>query len=494
MVSPLNFREIEENVSHPLNQIVQHLTEMFSSVKDNHGQTSDSDASKSGIAVLTDESESIISEPGNLPDDICQEEVDLISCNLQTAQHYSFKKVSDTRIDHCLTVPSEYICPTLKETCDKGHTENNQTYHVRTSLLENFTFKYMSAENQPQIKSGPVFRPCLIQNGQLPIQYEMMLVWQTSSYSHGKEEGCSEKKSNMTETEDKAYKKDTTGMSEIENRYANLDFNSGDAKILRHAVYACHAENVFQDFIIEQIIENLQKTMGEQFVIKFHATDLMKVYSSHNCKTVHRPQVDLVLSSHYRTCSTFQKTPAGKNVLGYFVMGCMSEESRYYPIGQLIHLVMKNDLELESVNLALCLYIDDIAGMKFSLKDKRLLYSLEQRVTDQFFNLDYASGSGRVKEPSLYPMVFVHDMSFWESDMLDFDEIGFCNIIRNVALDVVVNVELIDRYVDPETEKHSRCYRMTFQSPDKTLCYDTSWKLQSLIRLEIEKHLKIILR
>ena len=481
-------------MSHPLNQIIQHLTEMFSSVKENYGQTSDSDASKTGIAVLSDESESIISEPGNLPDDICQEEVDFFSCNLQTAQHYSFKKVTDTRIDHCLAVPSEYICPTQKETCDKGHAENSQTYHLRTSLLENFTFKYMSAENWPHIKSGPIFRPCLIQNGQLPIQYEMMLVWQTSSSPHWKEEGYSEKKSNKTETEDKVYKEDTTQVSEIENRCINLDFNSGDTKILRHAVYASHAENVFQDVVIEQIIENLKKTMGEHFVIKFHATDLMKMYISHYCQTVRSPQVDLVPSCHYGTHGTLQKTHAGKNILGYFVMNCKSEESRSLPIGQLIHLVMKNNLEQESVNVALCLYIDDIAGMKFRMKDKRLLYSLEQRVTGQLFNLDYASGSGRVKEPSLYPMVFVHDMSFWESDMLDFDEIGFCNIIKNVALDVVVNVELIDRYVDPETEKHSRCYRMTFQSPDKTLCYDTSWKLQSLIRLEVEKHLKIILR
>ena len=98
------------------------------------------------------------------------------------------------------------------------------------------------------------------------------------------------------------------------------------------------------------------------------------------------------------------------------------------------------------------------------------------------------------KASSLYPLTSVHDISFWENEDLLFDESEFHMIIQSVAVDEVISVELIDQFTEPTTGKRSRCYRLTFRSVDKCLSYDCSWKLQSLIRLEVEKYMKIGLR
>lgn len=152
-----------------------------------------------------------------------------------------------------------------------------------------------------------------------------------------------------------------------------------------------------------------------------------------------------------------------------------------------------------------------LACYRYSIEDDRLLWSHDTRVLDQFTKLTSEQYQDNVakfeqnschklsqtdvlRSPSLYPMTFSHDMSFWESQSLAFNELDYCNIIRDVAGDCVTHVDLIDTYTDPVSEKCSRCYRLKFQSADKVLSYDTSWKLQSLIRLEVEKRMKIELR
>jgi phenylalanyl-tRNA synthetase alpha chain len=85
-------------------------------------------------------------------------------------------------------------------------------------------------------------------------------------------------------------------------------------------------------------------------------------------------------------------------------------------------------------------------------------------------------------------------MSFWEHETKPFDEDIFFDVIRGVAEDSIMSVELIDSYICETTGRKSCCYRLQFQSHDKALSYDTSWKLQSIIRLEVARILEIILR
>lgn len=168
-----------------------------------------------------------------------------------------------------------------------------------------------------------------------------------------------------------------------------------------------------------------------------------------------------------------------------------------------------------------CVYIiTDLCKLvccMYNIKDERLLWSNDFRVLGQFAEINCRKVLPRqglqnsaaksklasakpcdeiagFRSPSLYPMTFVHDMSFWENPSIPFSVLEYCNIIRDIAGDCVINVELIDRYTDLVTGRYSRCYRLTFQSADKALSYNTSWKLQSLIRLEVEKRMKIELR
>ncbi|KAH9519144.1 hypothetical protein Btru_074837 [Bulinus truncatus] len=121
--------------------------------------------------------------------------------------------------------------------------------------------------------------------------------------------------------------------------------------------------------------------------------------------------------------------------------------------------------------------------------DPRLLYSQNPKFAVQFQENSFPS---KFVPLSLYPMKFVHDLSFWENE--DFIESEMHEIIRDIAGDVVVNVVLIDLYTDAGTGKKSRCYRLHFLSHNQVLSYLTSWKLQSLIRLSVAHRQKLTVR
>ncbi|XP_067655053.1 ferredoxin-fold anticodon-binding domain-containing protein 1 homolog isoform X2 [Haliotis asinina] len=120
-----------------------------------------------------------------------------------------------------------------------------------------------------------------------------------------------------------------------------------------------------------------------------------------------------------------------------------------------------------------------------------LLWSTDPRFKNQF--ADNTGTIVKYKPFSLYSMKFFHDISFWEGPG-QFEEQTLHDVVQDVAGDVVTDVKMIDNYYDVETERRSRCYRMTFQSHDQALSYITSWKLQSMLRLEVASKMGIILR
>ncbi|KAL3841549.1 hypothetical protein ACJMK2_019674 [Sinanodonta woodiana] len=138
----------------------------------------------------------------------------------------------------------------------------------------------------------------------------------------------------------------------------------------------------------------------------------------------------------------------------------------------------------------LILYVDRMTMFAYQIPDIKFIWSSDYRVLFNF--------STPVEEkfcpPILYPLMFTHDLSFWESDRIMFDQLEFCDCIRDVANDVVTSVLLLDIYRDPKTGRVSRCYRLTFHSCDRALSYATSWKLQSLVRLTVADRLGVQLR
>lgn len=138
--------------------------------------------------------------------------------------------------------------------------------------------------------------------------------------------------------------------------------------------------------------------------------------------------------------------------------------------------------------------IDIVTQIRFSVEHKRILW---HKNLGKFLKPDpqHSSATTAKYEPvSIFPLKFVHDMSFWENAALVFDENQLSSIVCEVAGDCVSNVTLIDTYHEPETKRTGRCYRLTFQSWDLCLSYETSWKLQSLIRLVTAEKMGITLR
>ena len=159
----------------------------------------------------------------------------------------------------------------------------------------------------------------------------------------------------------------------------------------------------------------------------------------------------------------------------------------------------KNEGILKSVSRSLIgavLYLENIACRALRLPDVRLLWSEDERFIGQFST----PGTSPLQRFSfftpfsLYPVRFVHDISFWENPDRMFDEAELLDVVREVADDAVTCVTLVDRYDSTEEGKTSRCYRLVFQSHDRVLSYITSWKLQSVLRLKVAHHLGVTLR
>ncbi|XP_076471113.1 ferredoxin-fold anticodon-binding domain-containing protein 1 homolog [Babylonia areolata] len=141
------------------------------------------------------------------------------------------------------------------------------------------------------------------------------------------------------------------------------------------------------------------------------------------------------------------------------------------------------------------LYLDTILLHALRLPDVRLLWSEDKRFLGQFSQTDNPLTSFSTFRPfSLYPVRFVHDVSFWENPQRVFEEEEFMDVVREVADDTVTSVSLVDCFDQADSGKTSRCYRLVFQSHDHALSYITSWRLQSVLRLKVAQRLGVTLR
>jgi hypothetical protein len=105
-----------------------------------------------------------------------------------------------------------------------------------------------------------------------------------------------------------------------------------------------------------------------------------------------------------------------------------------------------------SSHVGAVLYLDTIAQHALRLPDIRLLWSKDPRFLNQFTvnhspdNMASCLSAFTFFRPfSLYPVRFVHDVSFWENPGRVFEETEFLDAIREVADDVVTSVVLVDR-------------------------------------------------
>lgn len=134
------------------------------------------------------------------------------------------------------------------------------------------------------------------------------------------------------------------------------------------------------------------------------------------------------------------------------------------------------------IGWAFGLGLERIAMVLFQIPDIRLFWSTDERFIDQF-----QPGKISVFKPySKYPPT-VHDISFWfplvPKEGQPLHENDFCDIVREVAGDIVEDVTLVrhfryisdmlprssqvDDFAHPKTGRRSQCYRIIYRSMDR---------------------------
>lgn len=121
--------------------------------------------------------------------------------------------------------------------------------------------------------------------------------------------------------------------------------------------------------------------------------------------------------------------------------------------------------------------LERLAMVKFAISDIRLFWSDDQRFTKQF----KAGNLGtKFKSYSKYPPCF-KDVSFWLPEQ-GFTENNLCEVVRDIAGDLVESVTLVDQFTHPKTKKESNCFRVAYRSMERSLTDEEINDLQERVR------------
>jgi len=139
--------------------------------------------------------------------------------------------------------------------------------------------------------------------------------------------------------------------------------------------------------------------------------------------------------------------------------------------------------------------LERLAMVLFSIPDIRLFWSTDGRFHNQF-----ASGDMNVTfvPYSKYPPCF-KDISFWipkdeATQNLLFHVNDLNEGVRDIAGDLVEQVELVDEFVHPKTGRTSHCYRIKYRSMDRNLTNEEIDLLQDRVREFARETLGVELR
>lgn len=88
-------------------------------------------------------------------------------------------------------------------------------------------------------------------------------------------------------------------------------------------------------------------------------------------------------------------------------------------------------------------------------------------------------------------------MSFWLSDddnNTAFHIIDLNEVVRDVAGDLVEQVQLVDQFTHPQTQCTLHCYRIVYRSMDRSLRNEEIDALREQIRAQLVEQLDVELR
>ena len=133
--------------------------------------------------------------------------------------------------------------------------------------------------------------------------------------------------------------------------------------------------------------------------------------------------------------------------------------------------------------------IERLAMIKMGIPDIRIFWSDDPKITDQFKDIN-----SQYKEVSKYPETS-RDISFIIDKSINLNQ--YYEIIRDLANNLIEEVELVDEYEDDEKfgkDKKSYTFRIVYQSLERTLTNEEINKIQEDIRNKTKENLKAILR
>lgn len=134
----------------------------------------------------------------------------------------------------------------------------------------------------------------------------------------------------------------------------------------------------------------------------------------------------------------------------------------------------------DKVSWAFGIGLERMAMLLFGIPDIRLFWSQDPRFSSQF----QPNTVTMFKPYSKYPGT-LRDVAFWVDPARPIHENDIMSIVRDIAGDLVENVSLIDEFVHPKTGKTSQCYRINYQSMDRSLTNQEINELQEQVRTQL---------
>ncbi|KAL4114022.1 hypothetical protein PRIC2_014940 [Phytophthora ramorum] len=141
----------------------------------------------------------------------------------------------------------------------------------------------------------------------------------------------------------------------------------------------------------------------------------------------------------------------------------------------------------DNVGWAFGLGLERLAMVLFDIPDIRLFWSQDKRFISQFKDGQIT----KFKPYSKYPACF-KDVSFWHDE--DFHENNLCEVVRDIAGDMVEQVAVVDEFTHPKTQRQSKCYRITYRHMDRNLTNSEVDDIQENVRATMVKELGVELR
>jgi phenylalanyl-tRNA synthetase alpha chain len=141
--------------------------------------------------------------------------------------------------------------------------------------------------------------------------------------------------------------------------------------------------------------------------------------------------------------------------------------------------------------------LERLAMILFEIPDIRLFWTSDSRFSNQFKAGMFRTGGLGMKKfssYSKYPPCY-KDASFWlPKDSFRFTENTLCELVRDVAGNLIEEVKLIDEFYNPKLDLKSNCFRFTYRSMDRSLTDDEVNLLQEQVRARLVSEMEVTLR